>query len=976
MADRTVTVRLRALVDDYKKAMGDAGRATTSAADKAGNFKKLGQSTANLGDSLTRNLTVPLIAAGAAAVKMSLDFDSTFAQMQATAGVSAGEVDGLKESVLGLAGETARSPQELAEALMMIRSSGFDGAAAMDVLEMSAKGAASGMGETSEVANAITNVLNGYGQANITAAEAMDVLTASVQEGKAEASDMAPQFGRLVPIAAELGVSFSDVGGSLAFLTKATGDASQSSTALQGILSKLLRPSVQGAEALRDIGLSAADLREMLAERGLHGTLMALREQLGDTGFQMLFDDVQALNGALQMTGPGAEDAAAVIEAVGDSAGATDTAFQKMAESAGFQNAQAFSKLQAAMIKFGDAIVPIVADVAGFIGRIADAFTELPGPVQKAIVGLVAFAAALGPIMSVGGRLASVATTVYEALSKIQRPAETVGGSFDGASVNAGRFSSALSRIAVAAGTLGILAVGSRLIAEFVNPVDTANLSQLENKILDFAQSGRVGGEAADVMGEDLDKLADAMHRVGEPSTGQRLTDIGSNLTTFGGDTRSLEQARQRIDDVDKSLATLTARDPEAAARGFERISEAMQEQGISASQVDEMFDDYASALAETDTAQRTAADGAEETTEAYGAQATAVDAAVASLQEYSDALTAQFDPLFGMMDALTGNADANRALGEAQTALNEARDAGDPAAIAEAEIALSAAQREAVGSALGVSQATATMNQAIAENPALLESSKSQLATWVDQGLITQATADEMATKFDLTALSAAALNDSDANVDVSSTGTAETGERLEGVTKRATAIPKSRNTATTTTGTDTSRSSLEGVTKAAGRIPKTARTATTTSGTVPARSALNDVAGAANGIPRNVTITVATKHVGSPVPKRAEGGPVRARQTYLVGEDGPELLTIGAQSGTVHPNSVLEKMTGDYGSNLVSAVAAPMGGDMGTNVLVNVSMAGAIIASEADAQRWVAQAWNKAASFGMVNLRGKALA
>ena len=36
-----------------------------------------------------------------------------------------------------------------------------------------------------------------------------------------------------------------------------------------------------------------------------------------------------------------------------------------------------------------------------------------------------------------------------------------------------------------------------------------------------------------------------------------------------------------------------------------------------------------------------------------------------------------------------------------------------------------------------------------------------------------------------------------------------------------------------------------------------------------------------------------------------RANGGPVRPNRTYMVGEQGPELLTMGNQSGFIHRNT-----------------------------------------------------------------------
>ncbi|MGH3658895.1 MAG: hypothetical protein ACRDUA_19755, partial [Micromonosporaceae bacterium] len=44
----------------------------------------------------------------------------------------------------------------------------------------------------------------------------------------------------------------------------------------------------------------------------------------------------------------------------------------------------------------------------------------------------------------------------------------------------------------------------------------------------------------------------------------------------------------------------------------------------------------------------------------------------------------------------------------------------------------------------------------------------------------------------------------------------------------------------------------------------------------------------------------------------ERAHGGPVTAGRTYLVGERGPELLTMGGSSGNITPNHQLPEVSG----------------------------------------------------------------
>ena len=60
-----------------------------------------------------------------------------------------------------------------------------------------------------------------------------------------------------------------------------------------------------------------------------------------------------------------------------------------------------------------------------------------------------------------------------------------------------------------------------------------------------------------------------------------------------------------------------------------------------------------------------------------------------------------------------------------------------------------------------------------------------------------------------------------------------------------------------------------------------------------------------------------------GAPIEARARGGPAAAGGTYWVGEEGPELLRMGAASGTVIPARQSAKMAGvDAGGNQTSVV------------------------------------------------------
>ena len=101
--ERTITVRLRAVNDAYRRAIAEAAGDTSKFASTAQTgFKQVGSAMYDLGQSIERRVSIPLAALGVSAVKMSNDFSMAFARMQGLANVPASEVAGLRESVLSL----------------------------------------------------------------------------------------------------------------------------------------------------------------------------------------------------------------------------------------------------------------------------------------------------------------------------------------------------------------------------------------------------------------------------------------------------------------------------------------------------------------------------------------------------------------------------------------------------------------------------------------------------------------------------------------------------------------------------------------------------------------------------------------------------------------------------------------------------------------------------------------------------------
>ena len=171
-------------------------------------LKKFGASAKRVGSSITKNISLPFALVGAASVKMASDLEGSFGKIENLVGITGKALDDFKTSVKNVSSVTGQSQQELSEAMFTISSAGLRGAQATEVLERAAKASAIGLGETQQVAQALTGVLQAYSKEGLTAAEATDTLTAIVREGNLEAESLAPTLGRIVGIGAQLGISF------------------------------------------------------------------------------------------------------------------------------------------------------------------------------------------------------------------------------------------------------------------------------------------------------------------------------------------------------------------------------------------------------------------------------------------------------------------------------------------------------------------------------------------------------------------------------------------------------------------------------------------------------------------------------------------------------------------------------------------------------------------------------------------------
>ena len=376
-------------------------------------IKKAGASLKSFSSSL-RSITLPLAGVGTASTYLANTFDKNMTKIKTLVGDSAENFELYQSRIKRVSLETGRSANDLSDALFAVTSAGIKGAPAMELLEMASKASAVGMGDVKDIARATTGVMNAFAKEGMTATHSMNVFKRIVETGNLEASELAPTLGRVVGMAQTMGISFEEVGASIATFTRLGVDSASAVTGLRSIMAGLASPTQEAQDTMAQFGLTAEGLREKLSSDGLAGTLELLMEKTGGNieALSSLFPNIRALTAVLGTAGSQGDAYKEVLAQIQDSHGALDEAFETTSESSSFKLDQAMNGMKQSMQDIGAVILPMVASalasVSNVINKAVTAFTSLDGETQLLVGSLAGVTLALPTIISLGGTLLSV----------------------------------------------------------------------------------------------------------------------------------------------------------------------------------------------------------------------------------------------------------------------------------------------------------------------------------------------------------------------------------------------------------------------------------------------------------------------------------------------------------------------------------------------------------------------------------------
>lgn len=435
-ADYTLSVKISADVKDFASSLSSVQSSLEATSKK---WESLSASLGKIGGTLTKSITVPVVAAATASVKNFSEVDKTMRLVEKTMGDTAWASGDLEKAMKSAASNSVFGMNDAANAALNFARQGFNAADASKMLTPAMSLAAGTATDLAVVSGGLGNAMKVFADQGLEAGNAADILAKAQGQANTTVQDLLDSMTVAGPIVDSVGWSMKD----LAVITDVFGDAgisgSEGATALKTGLARLASPADDATAVMKRLGI------EIFNTDGTMKNFTSVQKQL-HTAFAGLTQEEQlqaaaTLFGKNQMAKwmtlikAAPETVDKYSSALDNCTGSAEEMANALLSGPGGAIEKLKSSLDVLSYTLGDIVGNNIQPFIEDITEIVDKFNNLDKGTQEATLKMVAFAAAIGPAflaLSKGvGIIASVEKGMGTLVGGVSKTAESVATNFD-----------------------------------------------------------------------------------------------------------------------------------------------------------------------------------------------------------------------------------------------------------------------------------------------------------------------------------------------------------------------------------------------------------------------------------------------------------------------------------------------------------------------------------------------------------------
>lgn len=373
-----------------QKALEDINKEiANSKIDKlAENFDKVSEASGKASDKL-KPASTAIAGLGTASIAASITFEDSMAKVSTIADETEVSHDNMKKSIIDLSNQTGISANDIADNVYNAISAGQSTADAVNFVTESTKLAKAGFAEASQSLDILTTILNAYGLEASEVTNVSDILVQTQNKGKTTVAELASSMGKIIPTANSVNVNLGQLGTGYALMTAKGIATAETTTYMNSMLNELSDSGSTVASILKEkTGKSFAELME--SGTSLGDAMAIIEQEANNSGLAMseLWSSSEAGKAALVLATDAGQAFNSTLSDMQNSAGATDTAFEKVNNTTGNKLKQSLNEVKNSAINMGDTLAPVTSMVSEGFSKITGMLSNLSSEQLKTIAGI------------------------------------------------------------------------------------------------------------------------------------------------------------------------------------------------------------------------------------------------------------------------------------------------------------------------------------------------------------------------------------------------------------------------------------------------------------------------------------------------------------------------------------------------------------------------------------------------------------
>ena len=485
-------------------------------------LENVGNKMAGVGKTLTTNVTTPIVAIGAAAVKTTADFDAQMSKVQAISGATGDEFDDLRDKAREMGAKTKFSASEAGAAFEYMAMAGWKTGDMLDGIEGIMSLAAASGEDLATTSDIVTDALTAFGLSAKDSGHFADILAAASSNANTNVSMMGETFKYAAPIAGALGYTAEDTALAIGLMANAGIKSTQAGTSLRSIMTNLTGDIKIAGDAIGEVTIATTNADGSM--RSFNDIIMDCRDAFSKLSESEKANTAEALVGKNAMSGflaimnASEADVNKLATAIDNCDGSAEQMAATMQDNLNGQITILKSALQELAIQIGDALMPTVRSIVAKVQEFVEKLQQMDEGTRNTILKIAAFAAAIGPVLLVVGKLTSGVGSAMQSIASMGKGILTFVNQAKLGVGAGGQLASAIAAI----GPVGwaIIAVVAALIAAFVSL--WKNNEEFRNNIIaiwegikaKFEAFGQAITDRLNALGFDFENITEVLKAV------------------------------------------------------------------------------------------------------------------------------------------------------------------------------------------------------------------------------------------------------------------------------------------------------------------------------------------------------------------------------------------------------------------------------------------------------------------------------